>query len=88
MTNGFDAVICPTAPILPPKIDKLFSDDEYYVTENLLSLRYTRVANLMGTCAVTLPTGRPSCGVMLLAGAFEEKRLLRLAMGAERALIR
>jgi aspartyl-tRNA(Asn)/glutamyl-tRNA(Gln) amidotransferase subunit A len=49
-------------------------------------LRYTRIANLMGTCAVTLPTGHPSCGVMLLAGAFEEKRLLRLALGAEQAL--
>ncbi len=88
LTNGFDAVICPTAPILPPKIDKLFSDDEYYVTENLLSLRYTRVANLMGTCAVTLPTGHPSCGVMLLAGAFKDKLLLRLAIGAEQALTR
>ena len=88
LTNGFDAMICPTAPILPPKIDKLFSDDDYYVTENLFSLRYTRIANLMGTCAVTLPTGHPSCGVTLLAGAFEDKLLLRIAMGAERALSR
>ncbi len=88
LTNGFDAVICPTAPIMPPKIDRLFSDDQYYVTENLFSLRYTRIANLMGTCAVTLPTGYPSCGVMLAAGAFEERRLLRLAMGAELALTR
>ena len=86
LIQGFDAVLCPTAPILPPKLERLFSDDDYYVTENLLSLRYTRIANLMGTCAVTLPTGHPSCGVMLLAGAFEEKRLLRLALGAERAL--
>ena len=86
LTNGFDAVICPTAPNLPPKIDKVFNDDEYYVTENLFSLRYTRIANLMRTCAVTLPTGRPSCGVMMLAGAFEERRLLRLAIGAEQAL--
>jgi len=86
LIQGFDAVLCPTAPILPPKLEKLFSDDDYYVTENLLSLRYTRIANLMGTCAVTLPTGHPSCGVMLLAGAFEEKRLLRLALGAEQAL--
>ena len=85
MTRGFDALICPTAPILPPNLEKLFHDKDYYISENLLSLRYTRIANLMGLCALTLPTGDPSCGLMMLAAPFTEKRLLRLALAAERA---
>ena len=86
ITKGFDALLCPTAPILPPNVELLFEDNDYYVSENLLSLRYTRVGNLMGLCALTLPTGEPSCGFMMLAEPFNEKRLLRVAMAAERAL--
>jgi len=85
-TAGYDAVLCPTAPILPPDAQRLLSDETYYVTENLLALRNTRVGNLMGLCAVTLPTGTPSCGVMLMAGPGEENRLLRLSAAAETAL--
>ncbi|MEO0372699.1 MAG: amidase family protein, partial [Pseudomonadota bacterium] len=65
-TAGFDAVICPTAPILPPDRERLMTDNDYYVTENLLALRNTRIGNLMGLCGVSLPTATPSCGVMLL----------------------
>ncbi|MBS0126368.1 amidase [Thetidibacter halocola] len=83
---GFDAVLAPTAPNLPPKVDKLMEQGEYYVTENLLTLRNTRVGNLMGLCAVTLPTGVPSCGIMLMGAANAEDRLLRLAVAAEAAL--
>jgi len=84
--TGFDALICPTAPILPPNVELLLQDKEYYINENLLSLRYTRVANLMGLCALTLPTREPSCGLMMLSAPFTEKRLLRLALAAERVL--
>ena len=83
---GYDAVICPTAPNLPPNLERLLSDHDYYVTENLLTLRNTRVGNLMGLCAVTLPTGAPGCGIMLYGAAMGEERLLRLAMAAEAAL--
>jgi len=83
---GFDAVICPTAPNVPPQLDLLLEDHDYYVTENLLTLRNTRVGNLMGLCAITLPTGTPSCGVMLLGTPMGEERLLRLAAAAEAAL--
>ncbi len=77
-TAGFDAVICPTAPNLPPSAARLLSDDAYYVTENLLTLRNTRVGNLMGLCALSLPSAQPSCGVMVMAPAGAEARLLRL----------
>jgi aspartyl-tRNA(Asn)/glutamyl-tRNA(Gln) amidotransferase subunit A len=83
---GYDAVILPTAPILPPNLERLNSDHDYYVRENLLSLRNTRIANLMGLCALTLPTGISSCGVMLMGPPNGENALLRLGAATERAL--
>jgi len=83
---GYDAVLMPTAPNMPPDRDRLMEDDAYYVTENLLTLRNTRVGNLMGLSAVTLPTGTPSCGIMLCGAANGEERLLRVAAAAEAAL--
>ncbi|WP_113911405.1 amidase [Roseovarius dicentrarchi] len=83
---GFDAVLMPTAPNLPPNAQRLLEDGAYYVTENLLTLRNTRVGNLMGLAAITLPTGVPSCGIMLCGQAMGEDRLLRIARAAEAAL--
>ena len=88
---GYDAVLMPTAPNMPPNAARLLEDGDYYVSENLLTLRNTRVANLMGLPAVTLPTaaldgGAPSCGIMLCGAAMHEERLLRIAYAAEAAL--
>lgn len=85
-TAAYDAVILPTAPILPPHAQRLMEDHDYYVAENLLALRNTRIGNMFGLCGVTLPTGQPSCGIMFLAAPWQEERLLRLCTAAERAL--
>ncbi len=85
-TAGFDAVLIPSSPILPPNLERLNADHDYYVTENLLALRNTRIGNLMGLCALTLPTGVPSCGAMLMGKPGGEEALLRLGMAAESAL--
>lgn len=86
ITAGFDAVILPTAPILPPNRDRLLTDDTYYKDENLLALRNTRVANLMNVPSVTLPTGTPSCGIMFNGQTGQDERLLRIGAAAETAL--
>ena len=83
---GFDAVIAPTAPILPPDRDRLMTDQDYYVTENLLALRNTRVGNVLGLSALTLPTGTPACGLMLMGRPMGEGALVRIGIAAERAL--
>jgi aspartyl-tRNA(Asn)/glutamyl-tRNA(Gln) amidotransferase subunit A len=83
---GFDAVIMPSAPILPPNANRLLTDDDYYKTENLLALRNTRIANLLDLTSLTLPTGTPSCGVMLNAPKHDEARLLRIGSAVEAAL--
>lgn len=83
---GFDAVIMPTAPILPPDVARLLSDEAYYVSENLLALRNTRIGNLMDFCGVSLPAGAASCGILLNAAPNQEAAVLRLAAAAEAAL--
>ena len=85
-TAGFDAVILPTSPILPPNAERLLADHAYFMAENLLALRNTRIANMLGLCVLTLPTSQPSCGISIMAPAFAEGRLLRLGAAAEKAL--
>jgi aspartyl-tRNA(Asn)/glutamyl-tRNA(Gln) amidotransferase subunit A len=85
-TASFDAVLIPTCAIRPPKIDRLLADEAYFIERNLLALRNTRIGNLMGLPGVTLPTGRPSCGLLLQTPPGTEERLLRLSAAAERAL--
>jgi aspartyl-tRNA(Asn)/glutamyl-tRNA(Gln) amidotransferase subunit A len=74
----FDAVILPTVPLLPPGQKAVTEDHALFTSENLLTLRNTRIGNMMGLCALTLPTGHPSCGLMVMAGPGEEERLLRI----------
>ena len=54
-TSAFDAVLLPTSPILPPTASRLIEDYAYFVAENLLALRNTRIANLMCATANDAP---------------------------------
>jgi aspartyl-tRNA(Asn)/glutamyl-tRNA(Gln) amidotransferase subunit A len=76
----------PTTPILPPNLDRLASDSDYFVSENLLALRNTRIGNLLGSAGLTLPTGEPSAGLMMLGPPMSEERLLRIGAAAEKVL--
>ena len=60
---------CRPPPNLPPNVERLLADPAYFAAENLLTLRNTRIANMLGLCALTLPTGIPSCGLMAMAAA-------------------
>ena len=86
MSSSSGRPLTPTAPILAPDAARLMSDNAYYVTENLLSLRNTRIGNLMGLCGLTLPTGVAGCGIQLLGRPLGEAALLRLGAAAEAAL--
>ncbi|MGJ5618047.1 amidase [Sulfitobacter sp. MF3-043] len=83
---GYDAVLLPTAPIVPPNLERLTRDHDYYIAQNLLALRNTRIGNLLGVCALTLPTGLPSCGVMMMCPPEMEEQLLRLGIAVEEAI--
>ncbi|MEM9228022.1 MAG: amidase family protein [Pseudomonadota bacterium] len=84
--EGYDAVVLPTSPILPPNTADLLGDEVYFMDRNLEALRNTRVGNLMDLTGVSLPTGTPHCGFMMLAPAGQEARVLRLAAAVEKTL--
>ncbi len=86
LTAGYDAVLIPSSSILPPDRERLLSDNDYFISENLLALNNTRIGNLMGVCALTLPTGTAGAGIMAMAAPFSEPRLLRLGAAMEAAL--
>ncbi len=85
-TATYDAVLIPSAPILPPDVARLASDGAYYRAQNLMALRNTRIANLMGLAALQLPTATPMCGITAMRGPLQEEALLRIGAGMERAL--
>ena len=85
-TAEYDAVIFPSAALAPPRTVDLLADSALFASENLLTLRNTRIGNMMGLCSITLPTGAASRGIMLNAAPGQDLRLLRLAAAAEATL--
>ena len=84
--NKCDAVIAPTCPITPPLVQKLLECDKFFTESNLLALRNTRVGNLLGLTAISIPTQIDCCGLMLLSKPNNENSLLKSAYLLERCL--
>lgn len=83
---GFDAILMPTSAILPPNAARLQADPAFFVSEGVLGLRNTRIANLLDGCALTLPTQTPACGITLMAAHGQDIALSRLGISVEAAL--
>ena len=54
---------------------------------NLLALKNTRIANLLGLASLTVPTGTPSVGFMLMSHANSEEKLLSFGVEIEKILV-
>ncbi len=89
-----DALIMPTVASVPPLIAEI-ETPEAYATANLKALRFTRLANMLGLSALTLPCGLTApgedqpplpVGLMLMGAPGEEAKLLRLGAAIERVL--
>ena len=81
--KNYDFLVGPTCPILPPRVDDVLDGKNDFARLNLLSLRNTRVANLLGLTSITIPTNYNGCGFMLFAKPYEEKKLLAVAKALE-----
>ncbi len=79
-------LVMPTSPCFPPPIERLLTDQAYFTERNLLALRNTRLANLLVLSSLTLPTGTSMAGLMLVAPAGAEARLLRIGRAIEKVL--
>lgn len=95
-TAGFDAVLLPTMGLAPPPIADLIEDGKAYGRANFRALSLTMLANQLGLCGLTLPSGlslagsdhppMPS-GLSLWSAPYTEKKLLRLGAACEAALL-
>lgn len=88
-TAGFDALLAPTVPLLPPPIAPLVADDAAFFSVNALLLRNPSVVNFLDGCAISLPCHPPGdwpVGLMLFAPAMADDRLLAAATFAEAVL--
>ncbi|GAA0581328.1 amidase [Craurococcus roseus] len=87
-TAGFDALVCPTVPVIPPAIAEVEPEAEYNRI-NMLLLRNTAVGNFLDRCSISLPIHRPGeapVGLMLTGEAVADRALLAAAAGIEAAL--
>ncbi|WP_368416947.1 amidase [Falsiroseomonas sp.] len=86
--RGFDAVVMPTCPLIPPAIAEV-EDEAAYNRINLLLLRNPSIANFLDRCAISIPCHRPGdppVGFMLMGEHMGDRRLLAAAAAAEAAL--
>jgi aspartyl-tRNA(Asn)/glutamyl-tRNA(Gln) amidotransferase subunit A len=87
---AYDAWLMPTVVIAPPPLATFDEDDAYWRLNGLI-LRNTAIVNFLDGCAISLPChapGDPPAGLMLAAGAMQDKRLFALAQAIETALDR
>lgn len=87
--QGFDAVLCPTVPLLAPAIEPLVASDDAFFAANRLLLRNTFVFNFLDGCSISLPCHAPGelpVGLMLSAPGGRDAELLGVALSVEAAL--
>jgi aspartyl-tRNA(Asn)/glutamyl-tRNA(Gln) amidotransferase subunit A len=84
----YDAVLMPTTPMLPPRIEALQADSDY-ATANLAALRNPTLINMMDGCAISIPANAPGeapVGLMLASTGGRDMALLAIAAAVERLL--
>ncbi|HVL09728.1 MAG TPA: amidase, partial [Burkholderiaceae bacterium] len=84
----FDAILCPTVPLLAPPIAALAHDDAFF-RANALLLRNTAAFNFLDGCSISLPCqprGALPVGLMLSHAGMLDEVLLSAAMTVETLL--
>ncbi|MDC1382294.1 amidase [Candidatus Puniceispirillum sp.] len=83
--RGFDALVLPTAPILPPKLSSL-TNIESKILQSAKSLRNTSVFNYLDRPTISIPCHEPGTGpvgLSLVGSRQHDRRLLAIAKACE-----
>jgi aspartyl-tRNA(Asn)/glutamyl-tRNA(Gln) amidotransferase subunit A len=86
----WDALVCPTVPVIAPKIQLLEKDSDFYRRTNRLLLRNPSVVNFLDGCALTIPChdpGEAPVGLMLVGRTLEDLKLLGLGIAIEKIVM-
>ncbi len=84
--QGFDAMLCPTVPMVAPLTEPLLKDVDAFFKVNRLLLRNPSAINYMDGCAWTLPchqAGELPVGLMVSGLARQDAHLARVALALE-----
>jgi aspartyl-tRNA(Asn)/glutamyl-tRNA(Gln) amidotransferase subunit A len=84
--HGFDAMLCPTVPMVAPLTQPLLKDDEAFFKVNRLLLRNPSAINYMDGCAWSLPchaAGELPVGLMVSALRGKDAPLAQVALALE-----
>ncbi len=84
--QGFDAMLCPTVPVVAPLTEPLLNDDDAFFKVNRLLLRNPSAINYMDGCAWSLPcheAGELPVGLMVSDVAGQDAHLARVALALE-----
>jgi aspartyl-tRNA(Asn)/glutamyl-tRNA(Gln) amidotransferase subunit A len=84
--QGFDAMLCPTVPMVAPMIAPLRHDDEAFFKVNRLLLRNPSAINYMDGCSWSLPchaAGELPVGLMVSGLSGQDAQLAGVALALE-----
>lgn len=87
--EGFDAVLCPTVPIVAPEIAALEASDEAFFKANGLLLRNTFAFNFLDGCSFSVPCHQGDelpVGLMISSISGDDARLAAVALAVESTL--
>jgi aspartyl-tRNA(Asn)/glutamyl-tRNA(Gln) amidotransferase subunit A len=85
----FDAILCPTVPVVPPRIADLEHDDAAFGQANALILRNPSAFNFLDACGLSLPChprGEAPVGLMLSGAPNADDALLSIGRAVEAVL--
>ncbi len=89
--EGFDAVLCPTIPIVAPEIAALLASDDAFFKANGLLLRNTFAFNFLDGCSFSVPCHQGDelpMGLMISSVNGDDARLATAALAIEATLSR
>ena len=87
--RGYDALVLPTVPILPPALSSL-ADIDSTIAQNAKCLRNTAISNYLDRPTISIPchaAGTGPVGLSLIGSRQHDRRLLAIAAASE-AIIR
>lgn len=82
---GFDALVMPTVPIVPPPL-AAFDSDASYLQLNALVLRNPSIGNFIDGCSISLPIRRAAeapVGMMLIGRRGDDEKIFAIARALE-----
>lgn len=90
--DGVAAVLMPTSPAMPVRVDSI-SDTDSAAAWNARALRNTQPMNLLGLIGISLPiplemAGKAGAGLQLVCQNLQDARMLGLALAVEEVLQR